>query len=252
MPTLDRFRGKTVVITGAASGIGLTAALRFKEEGARVLGIDITELPNPDFEFIRADVGLPESWQQIAEYCDTRIGLVHALVNNAGITNYGTIQSASFGEFQKIMSVNVNSVFLGSQTMIPVIAKAGGGSVINMSSISSILGYENSLAYSASKGAITAMTKSMAVHCRKTRNRVRCNSVHPDGVLTPMTKDSLFGLDMHEYSTELDPMNRICPPEDVVAGILFLASDEAKSINGIELRIDNGQTVMGIQQIFNV
>lgn len=250
---MSMFKEKTVVVTGAASGLGFATAMRFLAEGARVIGVDIDELPGASFDLIQADVSLPEDWQRITQHCLDETGRVDTLVNNAGITVRASIEDTKFEDFQRVMSVNVNSVFLGSQTLLPVIARSGGGSIINISSITSIMGYENNAAYAASKGAIAALTKSIAVYCRRSRNRVRCNSVHPDGILTPMVFTRLpSGIDAHSFSTDIDPMNRLCPPDDVVAAILFLASDGAKSVNGIELRVDNGQTIMGESQVIEV
>jgi len=243
---LNRFHGKTVVVTGAAGGLGYAAALRFKAEGAVVIGVDRQSRDDSAVELIAADVSQPEDWRRIAAHCLDQTGRIDVLVNNAGILLEGTIESASLADFQKTLAVNVQSVFLGCQTCLPLIAQSGGGAIVNIASIASIMGIDSHAAYCASKGAVAALTKSIAVHCRKTRNRVRCNSVHPDGILTPMLFASLPpGVKPELISTERDPMNRFCPPEDVVAAILFLASDEAKSVQGIEMRVDNGQSIMG-------
>ncbi|MEY3573131.1 MAG: hypothetical protein RJA77_1046 [Pseudomonadota bacterium] len=243
---MNRFEGKTVVVTGAASGLGLCAANRFVDEGARVVGVDKSPGNSERFELIQADVSKPEDWRRVASHCLGASGRVDVLVNNAAILIEGTIESASLDDFQKTMMVNVQSVFLGCQTFLPLIAQSGGGAIVNIASIASLMGIDSHAAYCASKGAVAALTKSIAVHCRKSRNRVRCNSVHPDGILTPMLFASLpSGVKPEFISTERDPMNRFCPPDDVVAAILFLASDEAKSIQGIEMRVDNGQSIMG-------
>jgi 3(or 17)beta-hydroxysteroid dehydrogenase len=243
---VSRFSGKTVVVTGAAGGLGFATAQRFKEEGAHVVGVDRSTRSESPFELLEADVSQPADWRRIAAHCLEHTGRVDVLVNNAAILIEGNIESATLDDFQRTLAVNVQSVFLGCQTFLPLIAQGGGGAIVNIASIASIMGIDSHAAYCASKGAVAALTKSIAVHCRKTRNRVRCNSVHPDGILTPMLFASLPpGVKPEFISTEQDPMNRFCPPEDVVAAIVFLASDEAKSIQGIEMRVDNGQSVMG-------
>lgn len=243
---MSRFSGKTVVVTGAAGGLGFATAQRFKEEGAYVLGVDRSTRTDAPFELREADVSQAADWRGVAAHCLEATGRIDVLVNNAGILIEGTIESATLDDFQRTLAVNVQSVFLGCQTLLPLIAQGGGGAIVNIASIASLMGIDSHAAYCASKGAVAALTKSIAVHCRKTRNRVRCNSVHPDGILTPMLFASLPpGVKPELISTERDPMNRFCPPEDVVAAILFLASDEAKSVQGIEMRVDNGQSIMG-------
>jgi len=243
---LTRFDGKTVVVTGAASGLGLATAQAFAQRGARVVGADRAAAPDTGFELLEADVSQAEDWRAIASHCLSKTGRIDILVNNAGVLIEGSIETAKLEDFQRTLAVNVQSVFLGCQTLLPLMAQSGGGSIVNIASIASIMGIDSHAAYCASKGAVAALTKSIAVHCRKMKNRVRCNSVHPDGILTPMLFASLPpGIKPELISTDRDPMNRFCPPEDVVAAILFLASDEAKSVQGIEMRVDNGQSIMG-------
>lgn len=125
--------------------------------------------------------------------------------------------------------------------------KQHGGSIINLSSVAALAGRDDYLAYSASKGAVAALTRSVAAFCRRRRYRIRCNSLHPDGVLTDMTRGGFpEGGDPARLTIDSDPMNRMCLPEDVAASVLYLASDEARAVNGVELRIDSGQLVMSI------
>ena len=143
--------------------------------------------------------------------------------------------------------IKADSVFLGCRAAISLMKEGEGGSIINMSSIAAVAGRDDYVAYSASKGAVAALSRTVAVLCRRRKYRIRCNSLHPDGILTPMTTAGLpAGLDPWSLTIDADPMGRMCLPEDVAASVLFLASDESRAISGIELRIDSGQFVMSI------
>jgi 3(or 17)beta-hydroxysteroid dehydrogenase len=145
------------------------------------------------------------------------------------------------------MRINADSVFLGCRAGVAAMKASGGGAIINMSSIAGIAGKDDYAAYCGSKGAIAALTRAVAADCRRKKYRIRCNSIHPDGVMTPMTAASYpAGVDPARFTIDADPMNRACQPEDVAAAIVFLATDEARAINGIELRVDSGQFVMSI------
>ena len=146
------------------------------------------------------------------------------------------------------MRVNADSVFLGCKAGLALIKESGdGGSIINMSSIAGIAAKDDYAAYGASKAAISGLTRAVAAHCRRAKYRIRCNSIHPDGVMTPMTAGSYpKGLDPARITIDGDPMNRACLPEDVAAAVLFLAEDSARAVNGIELRVDSGRFVMSI------
>ena len=159
----------------------------------------------------------------------------------------GGIEDTDYADWQRVQRVNSDSVFLGCRAAISLMKEGEGGSIINMSSIAGVAGRDDYVAYSASKGAVAAMTRSVAALCRRRKYRIRCNSLHPDGILTPMTTSTLpAGVDPWSLSIDADPMGRMCLPEDVAASVLFLASDESRAINGIELRIDSGQFVMSI------
>jgi len=170
---------------------------------------------------------------------------LHILVN-AGILITGLIEDGSLEDWQRLMRVNAENVFLGCKAGIALM-KESGGSMINMSSITGIATKEDYAAYGASKAAVSGLSRAVAAHCRKARYRIRCNSVHPDGVLTQMIVGGYpQDIDPQSFTIDSDLMNRACLPEDVAAAILFLAEDASRAINGIELRVDSGQFVMSI------
>ncbi|WP_285260369.1 SDR family oxidoreductase [Halopseudomonas bauzanensis] len=252
----NRLINKVAVVTGAASGIGEASVRRFVAQGARVI---MTDLNVADGEriaaelgeqvlFMRQDVSAPADWQALAELVRGRFQRLDILVNNAGILIPGSIEDATLEQWHKLMRVNADSVFLGCQTAVALMKESGGGgSIINISSIAALAARDDYLAYGASKGAVAALTRSVAVHCRRQKYRIRCNSVHPDGVMTAMTRGGYpKGIDPALLTIDHDPMNRACLPEDVADAVLYLAADEARAVNGIELRVDSGQFVMSI------
>ncbi len=195
--------------------------------------------------FIGQDVSDAQSWQTLAAHIEAQHGRLDVLVNNAGILKAGSVEDTTLEDWQRLMRVNAESVFLGCQTAVALMKRGAGGAIVNLASITSMAGKPDYLAYSASKGAIAALTRSVAAFGRPFR--IRCNSVHPDGVLTPMTRAVYpAGVDPEQLTIDANPMNRACRAEDVANAIVFLASDEARAINGIELRIDSGQFVMSI------
>jgi len=249
-----RVQGKVALVTGGANGIGRACARLLAAEGAQVLISDIDENAGQALaaeigaaaEFIRHDASSESDWQQVMAYLRDRHGRLDILFNNAGILRSGSVEDTSLADWHRVLQVNSDSVFLGCREAIALM-KATGGSIINMSSIAALGGRGDYLAYSASKGAVAALSRSVAVHCRQRKYRIRCNTLHPDSVLTAMTRASWpAGLDPERMTIDSDPMQRMCLPEDVAASVLFLASDESRAINGVELRVDSGQLLMSI------
>ncbi|MDQ0123225.1 3(or 17)beta-hydroxysteroid dehydrogenase [Pseudomonas lini] len=249
-----RVHGKVALVTGGAKGIGAASVRVLAAEGAQVLISDLDVETGQALAaeiglaaaFFRHDVSSEDGWRQVIDHVRERYGRLDILVNNAGILIAGSIEETSLQAWQKVMRVNADSVFLGCREGIALM-KDSGGSIINLSSVAALAGRDDYLAYSASKGAVAALSRSVAALCRRRKYRIRCNTLHPDGVLTDMTRGSLpTGVDPDRMTIDSDPMNRMCRPEDVAASVLFLASDEARAINGVELRIDSGQMVMSI------
>ena len=250
-----RVEGKVALITGGASGVGRATALLLAREGARVVisdidveaGLALAEEIGPQALFIEHDAGSETDWIRVIDTIRQRHASLDILFNNAGILLKGDIENTEYADWQRVQRINSDSVFLGCRAAISLMKEGAGGSIINMSSIAAVAGRDDYVAYSASKGAVAALSRTVAVHCRRRKYRIRCNSLHPDGILTPMTTATLpAGLDPWSLSIDADPMGRMCLPEDVAASVLFLASDESRAISGIELRIDSGQFVMSI------
>lgn len=251
---IGRVHGKVALVTGGARGIGAASVRLLAAEGARVLISDLdveagqalaAEI-GPAAAFIRQDVGSEAQWREVIGHVRQRYGRLDILVNNAGILICGSLEETSLSDWHKVMGVNADGVFLGCREGLALM-KETGGSIINLSSVAALAGRDDYLAYSASKGAVAALSRSVAALCRRRKYRIRCNTLHPDGVLTDMTRGGFpQGIDPDRLTIDSDPMNRMCRPEDVAASVLFLASDEARAINGVELRIDSGQVVMSI------
>ena len=250
-----RVEGKVAVITGGASGVGRASAQLLAREGATVIisdidvpaGLALAEEIGPQALFMAHDAASEADWGRVIDDIRQRFGRLDVLFNNAGILLKGDIENTDYADWQQVQRVNSDSVFLGCRAAIGLMKEGAGGSIINMSSIAGVAGRDDYAAYSASKGAVAALSRSVAVLCRRRKYRIRCNSLHPDGILTPMTVESFpAGLDPLSLTIDADPMFRMCLPEDVAASVLFLASDESRAISGIELRIDSGQFVMSI------
>lgn len=251
---MGRVSGKVIIITGAASGLGKADAFRLHEEGAKLVLTDINQTEGQkvaddcDALFIRQDVGEEGSWPALVEATVAHYGRLDVLVNNAGIAPIATIESATTDHWRKVLSVHLDATFFGCRAVIPEMARNGGGSIINMSSVAALTGLSNYLAYSAAKGGIRSMTKSIAIHCREQNNNIRCNSIHPGSISTPMVHSALEELSGLRLMDQEDPeATRIAmgigEPLDIANMVLFLASDESKHITGAELVIDNGATV---------
>ena len=253
---MGRVENKVVVITGAGSGLGKADALRLSEEGAKLVLTDINEAEGRrtgeecegEAIFFAQDVKDESSWPRLIETTIAAFGRLDVLVNNAGNSHIANIESASTDQWHDILRVHLDGTFFGCRSAIPEMTKSGGGSIINMSSVAALVGLSPYLAYSAAKGGIRSMTKSIAIYCREKKNLIRCNSIHPGSISTPMVHAALETLSGIHLMEEEDPEATrkalgIGEPLDVANMVLFLASDESKHINGAELVIDNGATV---------
>ena len=252
---MGRVSNKVIIITGAASGLGKADAMRLSDEGAKLVLTDINvqdgkqvvkECKNEAL-FFEQDASQENSWSDLIKTTISEFGKLDVLVNNAGIAQIGNIESTTTDQWRDILRVNLDSVFFGCRAAIPEMSKSGGGSIINMSSTTALIGLSPYLAYSAAKGGIRSMTKSIAIHCQEQKNNIRCNSIHPGSIFTPMVDDALKNLVGIKLMDQEDPEATrkamgIGEPLDVANLVLFLASEESKHINGAELVIDNGAT----------
>ena len=250
---MGRVAGKVAIVTGAASGMGKSDAVLLAREGARVVLADLNETGGQAVAdaigdaaiFMRLDVTDEDNWRSVIAATVEHFGRLDILVNNAGMIALGTIVDTDLAAWRMINAVNSDGVFLGCKHAIPAMAESGGGSIINMSSVAAIQGQSFVAAYTASKGAVRALTKNIAMFCKEQKNGIRCNSVHPDGVKTPMVVKVATGKDTatQEEIDELGRVTNMCEPEDVANLVLFLASDESSFINGAEMLIDDASTI---------
>ena len=247
-----RMENKVALISGGARGMGAAEAILFASEGAKVVIGDVLEDEGRQTEaqinesggqclFVRLDVTSESNWQDAIATAVARFGKLDILVNNAGIFPLGNVEDTSEELWDRVMAVNAKGVFLGTKHAIPEMRKAGGGSIINISSIAGLIGSRGAAAYGASKGAVRIFTKSTAI--QYAADGIRANSVHPGIIETPMSIPTILTTE-EQRETQIDrtPLGRIGTADDVASGVLFLASDESSFITGSELVIDGGLT----------
>jgi 3(or 17)beta-hydroxysteroid dehydrogenase len=250
----QRLAGKTALVTGGASGIGLALAQRFALEGAHVVIGDVDAAAGeracaetPNFAFERLDVTDDQAWQAVTDGVAARYGRLDILVNNAGIIAVASIESITLETWRRVQSVNVDGTFLGCRHGVRAM-KERGGAILNMSSVSGIVGGHNLVAYNAAKGAVRLLTKSVALHCARQSYGIRCNSIHPGFVETRMLEDiAAGGRDPEALREKLRagvPLGRNAEPSEIAALTAYLASDEAAFVTGAEFVIDGGVTAM--------
>ena len=243
---MTRLKNKVVIVTGGASGVGRDAALLLASEGARVAIADVDESGGRSAAaelggsglFVRHDISSETSWEELIQTVTAHFGALHGLVNNAAIFTTESIEQTSLALWRKVLAINADGCFLGCKAAIGAM-KQHGGSIVNMSSTAALAGFAGMAAYTASKGAVTALTRNVAVHCRDQGYRIRCNSVHPGGINTPMTAAIWASMDAGAVSFESNPRSTTCEPREISNLILFLLSDESRFITGTEMRIDN-------------
>ncbi len=249
---MSRLLGKVAIITGAAQGMGAAHARRFIQEGAKAVITDVNtdagealarELGD-NAHFIVHDVSNEEDWQTVVAQTKERFGPISILVNNAGIIGPGkVVTDLSEKDFEKVCAINQTSVFLGIKAVIPSMIEAGGGSIVNISSISGIVAIYGTpnVAYAASKFAVRGITKQVAIEFGA--HNIRANSVHPGYIRTPMMTEALDE-DQIKIASASVPIKRVGEVEDVSNLVVFLASDEASFITGTEHIIDGGLTAL--------
>ncbi|MEP6884565.1 MAG: SDR family oxidoreductase [Gammaproteobacteria bacterium] len=248
---MGRVSGKIALVTGAASGLGKADASALVREGATVVITDINEMAGRELEallnadrsgsayFMVHDVANENRWQEVFAEIGRRFGGLHILVNNAGMVTIGSPESATLAQFHAHLRVMTDSVFLACKYGIPLMKDSGGGSIINMCSTATHLGYPVFYAYSAAKGAVRSMTKAIAVHCQMNHYNVRCNSIHAGAIETPMVVKATQDLGMQMSMYDATPVG-LGKPEDVANLVVYLASDESRFVNAAEIMIDNG------------
>lgn len=254
---MNRMKGKTALVTGAAKGLGEATAAMLAREGARVMLTDVDEesgreaterigRDGGDAAFLRHDVSSEDDWRRVMEATLQRLGQLDVVVNNAGVALARDIEHTTLDEWRWLMSINLDGVFLGTRFAIEAMKPARRGSIINLSSIEGLVGDPNLAAYNASKGGVRLLTKSAALHCAKSGYGIRVNSIHPGYILTPMvesyTESTGDAAAARRALEALHPLGRIGEPDDIAYGVLYLASDESKFVTGAELVIDGGYT----------
>lgn len=249
---MNRVKGKVAIVTGAALGIGRATSQILAREGAKVAVTDILlDEGKTLVEEIQAEGGEAEYWQLdvskecavqrvFAEVCQ-KWGKIDILVNNAGISGVNKpTDRITLEEWNAVMAVNVNGVFLCTKHAVSSMLNTGGGSIINMSAVYGLVGSPTVPPYHASKGAVRLMSKTDAL--LYAQNNIRVNSVHPGFIWTPMVEGYFGGFGGRSYLNSLHPLGHVGEPDDIAYGVLYLASDESKFVTGTELVIDGGYT----------
>ena len=242
-----RLSGKTALITGAAGGIGAEIARRFQQEGASVFVSDVRRAEGEKTAasmgavFIFLDVTSEENWKTALSAVRERTGRLDVLVNNAGINIRKNIEEMDVESLEAMLAVNVKGAFLGIKHSLPIMRAAGGGVILNMSSVCGLVGhrYTNEV-YTLTKGALTLLTKSVAV--RYAKDNIRCNSVHPSTVETALVQAMLKDPERRAERLGEVPLGRLASTTDVANALVYLASDEASFINGAAIPVDGGVT----------
>jgi NAD(P)-dependent dehydrogenase (short-subunit alcohol dehydrogenase family) len=259
-PVSDRVKGKKALVTGGAQGIGEACARALASEGANVLVTDVNadgaatvaESLNREFgagvaSAIRHDVTSEEDWIAAIAFAEQTMGGLSVLVNNAGIAVMGSVEDLSLADWRRGMAVNADSVFLGSKHALPLMRKSQPGSIVNLSSIAGLIAAHNFANYNASKAAVWLLSKSIALHCARHGWNIRCNSVHPTFIQTPILKSLIGDRDEETMMGKLKkqvPMGRLGNPVDVANAIVYLASEESAFMTGAELKLDGGISAM--------
>ena len=253
---MGRVEGKVALITGGASGIGRASAELLAAEGARVVIADIDETGAAAVArgigeaalMMRLDVTSEDDWRAAIAGTLEAFGQLHVLVNSAGVSVLKNVEDTTLEEWRFVNGVNLDGTFLGCKHAIPAIKESGGGAIINLSSVSGLVGGHNLAAYNASKGGVRLLTKSVALHCARKGYNIRCNSVHPTFIDTPILEPILARAEdpelMRQKLARQVPIGRLGQPEEVAAGILYLASDESAFMTGAEFVLDGGVTAM--------
>ncbi len=242
-----RLSGKTALITGAAGGIGAEIARRFCEEGATVFLADVSKEQGEKAAaslcavFLQLDVTSEASWTSALSAIVKQAGRLDILVNNAGINIRKNIEEMPVESFDAMLAVNVRGPFLGIKHSLPLMRAAGGGVILNMSSICGLVGHQyTNETYTTTKGALTMLTKSIAV--RYAKDNIRCNSIHPSTVETALVQTMLKDPERRRERLGEVPLGRLASATDVANVLVYLASDEASFINGAAIPVDGGLT----------
>lgn len=264
----QRLKGRVAFVSGGLRGIGLACVERFLAEGAEVV---LSDLDAADGEtvtatmarlgqavsYLQADVTSEDDWQRALAHVTERHGSLHILVNNAGIGPTGAIETYSTKDWRKIMAINVDGVFFGVRAFTPLLSASGnavkgGSSIINVSSMYGIVGAVETSAYNASKGAVRLFTKGIALEFATKKMPIRANSLHPGMIETPMMDNGFQAVvdqglaesvqQLKDGMIALTPLGRLGQPEDLAAGVFFLASADSAFMTGAELVMDGGWT----------
>ena len=249
---MGRLEGKVALISGGSRGQGAVEAKLFAREGASVILGDILDEEGKRVEreitemgceatYVHLNVTREQDWITAVSLAESNYGKLDVLINNAGVTiGKRGIEDTTVDHWDHIMEVNVKGVFLGTKYAIPAMRRAGGGSIVNISSTAGIVAIGRSAAYNATKGAVRVFSKATAIQHAK--DKIRCNSVHPGPIDTPFLQGLMDNPVLLEERLKKVPLGRIGAPEDVAYGVLYLASDESSYVTGSELVIDGGST----------
>lgn len=243
---MDRLKGKVALISGGAQGIGAATAELFAKEGATVFVGDLKEPVKKlaGVTFAKLDVTSEADWQRVVASLETRFARLDGLVNNAGIVLVGDVEQTSLADWRRVMAVNADGVFLGCKHAMPLLARSKAASIVNISSVSGLVGGANLAAYNASKGAVRLLTKSVALSGARKAPPIRCNSVHPafvEGDMVDGMAASARDPERAKSRMAADvPLGRMARPEEIAAAVVWLLSEASAFMTGAEMVLDGG------------
>lgn len=253
---MGRVEGKVVFITGGASGLGRASAEWLVREGAKValadlnaeLGQEVADALGDAALFISHNVSDEDGWQGSLETARDHFGRLDVVVNCAGIVLPGSPVDTKLEDWRRMFTVNVDGTFLGCKYAIPILADQGGGQIINFASVASFTPSGAVYGYCASKAAVKMLSRSVALYCKEQGNNIRCNTVMPGPILTPMTNavlDGALGQGAHRDFTpgQVSPFGVLGEANDIAGAVVYLISDDAKYANGMEMVVDGGTTL---------